>query len=77
MTISTPTTAPPAATPPAGLPSLAAAAYIGVARQTLANWRVLGDGPPYAKLGKSGTRIVYRVSDLDRYLADHMVGGAR
>ncbi|WP_354023736.1 helix-turn-helix transcriptional regulator [Conyzicola nivalis] len=61
----------------AGLPSLAAAAYIGVAQQTLANWRVRGEGPPYAKLGRSRTRIVYRIADLDRYLADHMVGAAR
>jgi hypothetical protein len=61
-----------AATPPAGLPTHAAAEYIGVARQTLANWRVRGDGPPYAKLGKSGMKIVYRVIDLDQYLADHV-----
>jgi len=79
MTGSIPRTPPPAifATQPAGLPSLAAASYIGVARQTLANWRVRGEGPPYARLGKSGARIVYRVSDLDRYLAEHMIGGDR
>ena len=61
-----------AATPPAGLPTHAAAEYIGVARQTLANWRVRGDGPPYAKLGKSGMKVVYRVVDLDQYLADRV-----
>jgi len=64
-------------TPPAGLPTHAAAEYIGVARQTLANWRVRGDGPPYAKLGKSGMKIVYRVVDLDRYLSDRLVGSAK
>jgi hypothetical protein len=65
------------ATPPAALASIPAAAYIGVARKTLSNWRALGEGPPYARLGKSGGRIVYRVSDLDQFLAEHMVGGGR
>lgn len=62
------------ATPPGGLPSITAAAYLGVASKTLSNWRALGEGPPYARLGKSGARIVYRVSDLDQYLAKHMIG---
>jgi hypothetical protein len=65
------------ATAPSGLPSAAAAAYIGVAPKTLSNWRALGEGPPYVRLGKSHARIVYRVSDLDQYLADRVVGGAR
>jgi hypothetical protein len=64
-------------TPPGALPSVPAGAYIGVTRKTLANWRALGEGPPYARLGKSGARIVYRVADLDRYLAEHMIGDAR
>jgi hypothetical protein len=63
------------ATPPAALASVPAAAYIGVARKTLSNWRALGEGPPYARLGKSGGRIVYRVCDLDQFLLEHMVGG--
>jgi hypothetical protein len=65
------------ATPPGGLPSVAAAAYLGVARKTLSNWRALGEGPRYARLGKSGARIVYRVSDLDQFLDEHMIGRAR
>jgi len=64
------------ATSSGGLQSPAAAAYLGVARQTLANWRVRGEGPPYARLGKSGARIVYRISDLDLFLAERMVGGS-
>ena len=63
--------------PPCAVPSTIAGAYIGVASKTLANWRALGEGPPYARLGKSGARIVYRVADLDRYLAEHMIGDAR
>ena len=62
---------------PCAIPSTRAGAYIGVASKTLANWRALGEGPPYARLGKSGARIVYRVADLDRYLAEHMIGDAR
>jgi len=65
------------ATPPGGLPSAAAAAYIGIAPKTLANWRALGEGPRYVRLGRSHARIVYRVADLDQYLADRVVGGVR
>lgn len=73
---------PPATSPldrfhPCALPSAAAAPYIGVSRKTLANWRALGEGPPYARLGKAGARVVYRIADLDRYLADRVIGGDR
>jgi hypothetical protein len=65
------------ATTPCALPSIAAAPYVGVSRKTLSNWRALGEGPPYVRLGKSpGARIVYRVADLDRFLADRVIGGA-
>jgi hypothetical protein len=79
MTASTHCTAPHVlfATPPAALPSIPAGAYIGVTRKTLSNWRSLGVGPAYARLGKSGARIVYRVVDLDRYIEEHMIGDAR
>lgn len=52
------------------------AEYLDVTVQTLATWRNRGEGPPYAKLG---TKIVYRIDDLDRYLADNLVdrGGDR
>ena len=76
MNLTTPAAAVPTQSA-AALPSLKAAAYIGFSPKTLANWRAIGDGPPYVRLGKSGARIVYRVSDLDRYLSDHVVGGTR
>ena len=59
---------------PCSLQTDAAAAYIGVTRKTLANWRVLGEGPSYVRLGKSGSRVLYRVADLDAFLAAHVVG---
>lgn len=46
-----------------------AAAYIGVAPKTLANWRSAGKGPRYCKLGRM---IVYQRGDLDAYFEDHM-----
>lgn len=47
--------------------SAEAAAYVGLARQTLAKMRVTGESPPYFKLG---SRIVYRKSDLDFWLSE-------
>lgn len=43
-----------------------AAAYMSVAAKTLANWRYIGIGPPYYKIG-AGVR--YRRSDLDAFIA--------
>lgn len=66
------------APPPAALPSVAAAAHIGVTRKTLSNWRTLGKGPKYVRLGKlPGARIVYRVTDLDQFLAASVITDAR
>jgi hypothetical protein len=65
------------ATPRAVLPSAAAGPYVGVAPKTLSNWRAIGEGPRYIRLGKSHARIVYRISDLDEFLADRVIGGAR
>ncbi|RKR74754.1 helix-turn-helix transcriptional regulator [Frondihabitans australicus] len=59
---------------PSALQTDAAASYIGVSRKTLANWRVLGEGPGYVRLGKAGSRVVYRVADLDAFLAARVVG---
>lgn len=43
-----------------------AAKYLGLKRpQTLRNWRHLGRGPAYCRLGR---RIVYLKEDLDRFL---------
>jgi len=47
-----------------------AAEYIGVASQTLYNWRNQRKGPDYIKLGR---KIGYLKPDLDKYLEDHRV----
>ena len=36
----------------------------GMSRQTLANQRSLGQGPPYVKLG---AHVVYRLEDIEEY----------
>jgi hypothetical protein len=61
---------------PAWIPSSQAARYIGIAPKTLANWRSAGEGPPYARLGRSHSRVIYRISDLHTYLEERIVGGA-
>lgn len=44
-----------------------AADYLGLkGPQTMRNWRHLGRGPAYCRLGR---RIVYRQEDLDQFLA--------
>lgn len=45
-----------------------AAIYLGVAVQTLRNWRYVGKGPAYYKLtpGPRG-RVIYEVADLEAY----------
>lgn len=55
------------------LSSTEAAEYLGLSAATLTTWRCRGKGPNYVKLGRS---VVYRIVDLDAYLADNMVGGA-
>jgi hypothetical protein len=47
-----------------------AAARIGVSPITLERWRVTGEGPIYAKLGKA---VRYRPSDLDNWVASKLV----
>ncbi len=44
--------------------------FLGLARQSLANLRCRGAGPPYHKLG---SRVVYRISDLEKYLAQRRI----
>lgn len=46
--------------------STAAAGRIGLSRKTLENWRSLGGGPPYYKLGG---RVVYDDAEVDAWLA--------
>lgn len=52
-----------------------AAKYIGVEPKTLANWRALGRGPAYVCI--SSRKVVYRLQDLEDYLLERRVGGAR
>jgi predicted DNA-binding transcriptional regulator AlpA len=42
-----------------------AARYVGLAESTLAKLRLNGHGPIYCKLGR---RVVYRPTDLDKWL---------
>ncbi len=46
----------------------AAGAYIHVHRRTLANWRVLGRGPRYCRIGR---QPLYRQADLDAWIEAH------
>ena len=66
---------------PAALTAQEAATYLGLSRQTLANWRARGQGPAYARLGGAGRpRIVYLIEDLDAFLRANRVekaGAAR
>ena len=50
-----------------------AAAHLQVAEKTLANWRSLGQGPAYSKIGRT---VVYQLADLDDFLNNHRVGTA-
>ncbi len=47
-----------------------AARYLGLAPQTLRNMRHYGKGPAYCKLG---ARVVYKVGDLELYLAKRRI----
>lgn len=61
-------------TRPAVLDTFEAATYLSIQRATLKKWRTKGVGPPYVR---AGSRIVYRVVDLDDWLEAHLVGGDR
>lgn len=52
-------------TPDGRLSRTHAAKYLGVAPQTLANWRSLGRGPKHMKLGG---RVFYRLADLEAFI---------
>ena len=52
------------------LNDIQAARYLGLAAQTLRNMRHYGRGPAYCKLG---SRVVYKTSDLDLYLAQRRI----
>lgn len=47
-----------------------AAKLLGVSAKTLANWRCLGKGPTYIRLGNSPrAQVLYRYEDLDAWLS--------
>jgi predicted DNA-binding transcriptional regulator AlpA len=48
-----------------------AALALRLSERTLERWRVSGDGPPFAKLGR---RIGYRESDLEAWINSRLVG---
>ena len=52
------------------LNDVGAAAFLGLAVQSLRNVRSHRKGPPYIKLGR---RVVYKVSDLEEYLNRHRI----
>ncbi|MBB5685657.1 helix-turn-helix transcriptional regulator [Sphingobium boeckii] len=47
-----------------------AAKRLGLSKKTLTNRRIYGGGPPFLKMGKA---VRYRVSDLDAWVAAHVV----
>jgi hypothetical protein len=47
------------------LDTSAAAAYLHHQPKTLSNWRLLGRGPRYVRIGK---KPLYRTADLDAYV---------
>ncbi|GAB3252502.1 helix-turn-helix transcriptional regulator [Arthrobacter pigmenti] len=47
-----------------------AAVYLGFARATLKRWRTTGTGPAYVRVG---SKIVYRIEDLDAFLRAHRI----
>ena len=63
------------------IPTVAAAAYLGVKPATLRAWQFRGPddpgpkGPPYIKLSPSF--VVYEIADLDRFLNERRVACAK
>lgn len=45
--------------------------FLGVPEKTLANWRNRGKGPAFSRL--SHNLVVYRLSDLEAFLASHRI----
>lgn len=60
--------------PPVLLDPEQAAEFLTVARQTLAKWRHLGQGPAYLRVGTRNVR--YRLEDLDAWLEERAVAPA-
>ncbi len=52
------------------VPARIAAAYLGVAEKTLANWRVMGIGPAYVQYVPGGD-VHFRIRTLDEFIDAH------
>ncbi|MBF0140971.1 MAG: helix-turn-helix domain-containing protein [Magnetococcales bacterium] len=52
------------------LRTIPAARFLGVGKSTLEKWRIAGNGPPFAKLGKT---VLYRRIDLETWISKHVV----
>lgn len=50
-----------------------AAVYLGLSKNTLAAWAT--ESPPRIKMVKLGSRVMYRKSDLDDFIATKITGG--
>ena len=50
-----------------------AAAMLGVSPRTLANWRTLGIGPAFVRVGRVHSRTLYRIDDLNTWLDNNRV----
>lgn len=48
------------------LDTTASSERLGVARQTMASWRLKGRGPQFIRLGR---KVLYDPADLDAYVA--------
>jgi len=46
------------------------AEVLGIKPQTLRVWRWRGDGPPYIRFGGLHGRVIYRATDVDKWLAE-------
>ena len=47
-----------------------AAEFLGMAKQTLRNWRTFGRGPDYLKMGRS---VRYKLSSLQRFTDERTI----
>lgn len=50
-----------------GFPTPAAAAYLGLSAHTLSDWRRLGIGPSYFRIGSDRGRVIYTREALDTW----------
>lgn len=44
---------------------------LGIAPRTMANWRVVGAGPPFVRVG---SRVRYTIADLETWVQTRTVG---